>query len=254
MYLQIDNAGFINKGAELMLLSVVARLNRENSLNPCFAHGLNCNGTPEQIMKAGLNKIFRFQRFKIDWAEFVKQAKLDRYNLVKTSSVTAILDAGGFQFGDQWSDTYSTESNKRLAEYYKNYKKLGAKIIFLPQAFGPFKDSLAGDRIKRVFEFSDMLYAREKKSYNYLIQILGKDNKIKQAPDFTCLLEPDISFKLFEKIKKGICIIPNAKMVDKTNREVAGRYLKFLLKISEAVLRRDEKLLLLNHESEGDGS
>ena len=41
-------------------------------------------------------------------------------------------------------------------------------------------------------------------------------------------------------------------MVDKTNWEIADRYLDFLLKISEGVLKRDEKILLLNHEDEGD--
>lgn len=252
MYIQIDNAGFINKGAELMLLAIIDRVKKEDSLKPKFVKGANCQGTPEQIMQAGLFQIVNLQRYKVKWENHFDQKRLEPYGLAKKESVNLILDAGGFQFGDQWAYGYSKESNQKICEYYKGYKKQGTKVIFLPQAFGPFKQALALDRIQRVAEYAELIYAREQTSYNYLKVIFGTDERIRLAPDFTILIEPLAHKKLVESSANAVCLIPNARMTDKTDSSVANSYQQYLLETAEMILSRNEKLVLLNHEGNGD--
>src|SRR5690554_5150143 len=112
MYIQIDNAGFINKGAELMLQAIIDRVGKETKINPHFVRGANCDGSTESIMRAGLYQIANLQRYKIQWQNLLKQKRLEKYGLVKKENISVILDAGGFQFGDQLSKGYSKKSNK----------------------------------------------------------------------------------------------------------------------------------------------
>lgn len=253
MYIQIDNAGFYNKGAELMLQAVIQRLSQEDSLQPKFVAGTGCTAPDNlRIRKAGLYQIPKFYRFHYRLDKLLPQFALEPYGLAKEESVNAIIDAGGFQFGDQWSYGYSKESNKALCQYYRKYKNQGAKIIFLPQAFGPFTNPLALERIKLVFDHADIIYAREKVSYQYLMEIFGENEKIKLAPDFTNMVEPLASPSLLKQIKGGVCLIPNARMTDKTDESVANSYEDFLHKTAELILSKNEYLILLNHEGPGD--
>ncbi len=253
MYIQIDNAGFYNKGAELMLRAIVERLSKEKELDPKFVAGKNCIAPNNfQLRQAGLYQIPQFYRFHYRLDRLLPQFAFEPYGLAKEESINVILDAGGFQFGDQWASGYSKESNQQLKDYYQKYKKNGTKIIFLPQAFGPFELPLSKERMKMVFESADLIYAREKTSLGHLHNLLGKNEKIKLAPDFTSLLESDISLKLYKKVKDGICLIPNARMTDKTSNKVAEKYMEYLVAVSNYILSQREKLVLLNHEGEGD--
>ncbi len=253
MYIQIDNAGFYNKGAELMLQAVIQRLSQETTLQPTFVAGTGCTAPDNlQIRKAGLYQIPKFFRFHYRLDKLLPQFALEPYGLAKEESINAIIDAGGFQFGDQWSYGYSKETNKALSQYYRRYKNQGAKIIFLPQAFGPFTNPLARERVKLVFDYADIIYAREKVSYQYLMEIFGENEKIKLAPDFTNLVEPLANPSLLKQIRGGVCLIPNARMTDKTDESVANSYEDFLHKTTELILSKNEHLILLNHEGPGD--
>ena len=253
MYIQIDNAGFINKGAELMLRAIIDRLGKEESLNPKFVAGQNCIASNNiELRKAGLYQIPQFYRFHYRLDKLLPQFALEPYGLAKRESVNVILDAGGFQFGDQWAKGYSKESNMALYNYYKSYKKRGCKIIFLPQAFGPFEHPLSKERMEIVYEHADLIYARDNTSYKYLHQLFGIQDKIKLAPDFTSLVVPDIPLKLYTKVKDGICLIPNARMIDKTDAEISKTYFDYLINIVDFVIERNEKLILLNHEGVTD--
>jgi len=254
MYIQIDNAGFFNKGAELMLRAIIERVGKEKSRNAIFVAGEGCLGPTnnKEVRQAGLYQIPEFYRFHYRLDKLLPQFAFEPYGLAKQESIHVILDAGGFQFGDQWAKGYTKEKNQQLADYYQKYKKNGAKIIFLPQAFGPFDDPLSQERMKIVFGMADLIYARENTSLNHLHTLLGEHAKIKLAPDFTSLVEADLPNQLYEKVKDGVCLIPNARMTDKTSNEVAEKYLDYLIAVGQHILKKGEKLILLNHEAEGD--
>ncbi|WP_047551001.1 polysaccharide pyruvyl transferase family protein [Psychroserpens sp. Hel_I_66] len=252
MYIQVDNVGFINKGAELMLHSVSQRLNKDKNYKFHLVKGFNCYGPTEKFNRLGMFQIFEFQRFKIKLEKLFEQPRLERFGLVKLEHVDAILDASGFQFGDQWVDTYNKNYISKFKDYYSKYKKNHTKVILLPQAFGPFKEPLSREIIELVYAQADVLFARDKTSYKHLTTVFGQSDKIKMAPDFTILVKPEISLNLYNKVNNRVCIVVNSKMISHTNREVANAYTNFILKLSKELIKKDEQLTLLNHEGEQD--
>jgi polysaccharide pyruvyl transferase WcaK-like protein len=254
MYIQIDKTNFINKGAELMLHAIMQRISKEKALHPKFVFGRGHadKALQEQIRKNGMYQKFSFTRFRMPLEHYMEQKRLDHYGLVKEDSIDVLLDAGGFQFGDQWAKSYSENSNLKLIDYYKELKKKGVKIIFLPQAFGPFEDSLSRKLIEGVYEHADLLYARDDISYSYLINLFGKTSKINQAPDFTIGVKPDISLSLYNRVKGNICIIPNEKMLTHTTANISSNYLTFIITLAQHFLKQGDKLTLLNHEGVND--
>ncbi len=237
-----------------MLHAITERLSKEHQLDPKFVYGRNYlnKKTDELIRRNGLFKKFEFQRYRLPLEKVMHQKRLDPFGLVKEESVQVILDAGGFQFGDQWVGSNSVEKNQEIKNYYQKYKERGAKIIFLPQAFGPFKEKLSKEQINIVFENADLMYARDPISFQYLTEIFGNHKKIKQAPDFTILLHPDINLSLYQLVKDAVCIVPNAKMVSHTSTDVANNYYNFLVNLTKFFIEKGEKVVLLNHESVGD--
>ena len=71
------------------------------------------------------------------------------------------------------------------------------------------------------------MFCRDEVSYRHLVELCGEEVKIHQAPDFTNLVEPIPTFDRSEFYGK-IIIIPNQRMVDKTDKLVANNYFKYL--------------------------
>ena len=250
----IDNAGFVNKGAELMLCAVVEQVRQnipnhrivlkhcfyEENVPYCVSKGI----VPlKHISKKTLPRIKHFIVKNL----FVKR----RY--ITPSEIDVILDAGGFQFGDQWQDLYKgTSDNSYLKSYYESFAKLTKKIIFLPQAFGAFEHPISKERMQIVYQSATLLYPREQTSFNYLEALFPNSDKIKLYPDFTCLLKPKVPLVELLEDNTAVVIVPNQKMITHSDAETASKYTNFLLEIIQFLQEKNEKIILLNHEGQGD--
>lgn len=252
MYIQIDNAGFRNKGAELMLQAIMQRLAKEKGLQPNFVKGALTGASPELVRRNNLLQFTYFKKYRIKWEIPLPIVLRQQFGLVREKDISCILDAGGFQFGDQWMHLYSRTGNKNLSTELSRHKARKVKLIYLPQAFGPFQNILAEDRIKIVHKYADLIYAREQTSYDYLRTLFGKSKKIKLAPDFTNLVKADIPLSLYRKVVGRICIIPNSKMITHSDNQTSQNYVGFLVSVAKDFLSKGEKIILLNHESEAD--
>lgn len=246
----IDNAGFVNKGAELMLRSVVQQLGKRmpNALivlpkNIFYENPSYCVENHIVPLQKASGKVKRFAK------SFVYRNLLNKPWYVTPEQIDVVLDAGGFQFGDQWK---ATENDvKWKIRYYASFSKMDRKIVFLPQAFGPFKDEYSQHMMKNVYGFADLIYAREKVSFDYLRELFPKDGKIKQCPDFTCLSQGNMR-KTVVLPEKYVLIVPNAKMITHTEQKVSSDYLSFLKEIIAFLTKLGERVVLLNHEGVGD--
>jgi len=247
MNILIDNAGFVNKGAELMLRAVIKKTKEKYPNRKCVVTQHTVGVDTKQAIGEGLY-IYKSQNL----FNYIPEKFLSKFYYVKASEINLFLDAGGFQFSDQWIKSYSKESNQRLEKYYKSLKSSGAKIVFLPQAFGPFTEPLAIDRIKIVYENADVIFAREKISYKFLIDLFGESKKIILKPDFTNLLKPSVPLVEFIEDKKYVCVIPNLKMITATSADVSGGYVSYMTRLCQFLIDKGEDLVLLNHEGKGD--
>lgn len=246
----IENADFENKGGELMLQSIVQQIEsrmpkaRIVVLNSVFNQNLNYfhrhHVLPMQMDSSWKKKAFR---------HFVYGNLLNKLWYITPDQIDLLLDAGGFQFSDQWET-----SNKEIAErvkYYSLFTKKGRKIVFLPQAFGPFEKPSSKRLMKEVYNVSDAIYAREKVSYDYLKELFPQGDKVKLAPDFTCLSKPG---KLRNVILPDnyVIIIPNVRMMTHTANGISSQYLEFICETIRFLMDKGLFVVLLNHEGPDD--
>lgn len=163
-------------------------------------------------------------------------------------NVDIILDASGFRIGDQWIK--SREYLDNMAFYYKTMKKRGTKIIFLPQAFGPFETENAKKSIQIVLDYADLLAAREHESEKYLLQAGADAGKVVRFPDFTNTISGIFPEK-YQSVKGGICIIPNRMMLSQTGIKSRDYHDK-MTSVIQHLASNDNTIFFLNHEGNKD--
>lgn len=243
MKVLIDGTGTRNKGAELMLLAILEMLKEgffEEKTQFYFGRGdiTNTRLSELQVIRHNTPQNFKLLIYNLP---FVKIP--ERYN------VDLVLDASGFRYGDFWVQKRTLFFNFKEYLKYRFFKKIKAKVIFLPQAFGPFCKYRAKLSAKTLVKFSDLIIARDEKSYSYIKKVAGKKRElIKLFPDFTNLLE--IPFN--QNNKSGICIIPNTKINQKFGDAKSSIYFDFLRESIHYFLNEGEKIYLLNHSNKED--
>src|SRR5690554_1360542 len=136
MIVKIEDVGFNNKGAALMLYAIVAQLKQHYGENVKIVVENYLNDF-QQFASLDLYKEASFQRYKIKWHNFISDKQLLSHRLVKPSQIDVVLNASGFSVGDIWYPNFKRRYESKLKNY-KNLHKSGTKIIYLPQAFGAF--------------------------------------------------------------------------------------------------------------------
>lgn len=252
---EIRGVGFVNKGAELMLQSIKRKL-AEFDPSISIAMEVNCGiGLKKsrvlfnKIRKNGLLVKPSGRRWKINIADIcslIPKATRLKNGIVIEKEIDVIIDSSGFAFGDQWSVPFM---QKRLTNKIEKWKSQGKRIILLPQAFGPFSNDEVKNEMRKIHKFADVIFVRDKISYENVINLTGKDEKISLYPDFTNLLAckaPDD----FDPSTYQVAIIPNFKM-----GKVAGgieQYKQLLQKSIEIIQAKRFHPFFLIHEGKGD--
>jgi len=157
------------------------------------------------------------------------------------------LDAAGFAYSDQCGPRCTVA----VASAVKRWKKNDAKIIFLPQAFGPFLSERSKSAIKSIVECSDLLFSRDKISYDYLTELVGKRENVKIAPDFTNLMEGSLP-EGFDREANRFCIIPNYRMIEQADATRREKYVPFLIMCARYLYRKGARPFILIHEGDAD--
>lgn len=250
MLIEIRRAGFLNKGAQLMLYAIVQQM-KEAFPEAEFAMAPNLKSAPyhKRAEMQFLQKAHYWRRGR-QWgnlARFLPDRARKMYGIVLNSQVDVVLDAAGFAYSEQ----LGVNGLRELADSCKRWKKNGTKVIFLPQAFGPFESSAAKRFMRTVVQAADLMYAREEASLNHLNAIAGKKPSIKLAPDFTNLTE-GVKPDYFQRDKYRYCLIPNWRMVKDADDETSENYIAFMSRCAEYLQKKNGKPFILIHEGEQD--
>lgn len=259
MRIQIDGVGMTNKGAELMLISILCQI--ENK----YPHAkVIINSKASKINISILKKYVNLRISESIFRELLDVCVRYRiYGLVKRINskwlvyfthkfpqrgVDLVIDAGGFQIGDQWK--HRDMDVLQWEFYLSQMKKYGTKIVFLPQAFGPFEEDNSQRIVHLLSRYSDLVYAREKISFDYLIGAGMDITKLRLSPDFTALTKGFI-YDTYDYLKKGICFIPNIQIVNKGDIR-RHEYIHLFVKMIEESRTLGYSPFLLNHEGIDD--
>ncbi|MES1927733.1 hypothetical protein SADO_00715 [Salinisphaera dokdonensis CL-ES53] len=252
MWIEIRRAGFTNKGAELMLRATLEQMSSEfPDARFVMQPGHDSSSSPYLARaRLGFYQKASLWRYRVQWGDFARFApsKLrEMFGLVLDHQVDVILDAGGFVYSDQWG----TGPVQELRRSTTRWRRRGAKVILLPQAFGPFTTPSMRSEFSRAFENTDLVFARDQESYRNIVELVGEQKKLRLAPDFTNLLEGELP-GWFNAQAHQFCIVPNARMIDKQPGVRSSDYLAFLERVVAAFLNRGVKPFVLIHEGEED--
>ena len=218
MIIEVKGVEFSNKGAELMLLSILQMLDLEFAeydlvLSP--GHLLPYQKRAE----LGAWQKLSFQLWGLDWTWLGNLAPaglrrlLRHFGIVVEKDIDVVLDASGFVYSDDWGSHCLQQTLSQL----KRMKKYNARYVFLPQAFGPFHNPKNRRLMQQLIEHAGLLLARDEQSFCSLkeIDISDTPEKIKYSPDFTPLLEPKAISASLDLPDNYVCIIPNNRLFER---------------------------------------
>ncbi len=246
MIVKIEDIGFNNKGAALMLYAILDKLKEKYGKELIIVVD---DMVGNRLQKANLN-LFQeasFQRFKIK--NLIPTSQLLKYSLVNPKDINLILNASGFYLGDQWLPMDKVLKVERIKKY-KFYKKHGAKIVYLPQAYGPFTEVEMIKYIRSIEKYVDLFFVRDQISLESLKKTLQNKDLALLYPDFTNIYEV-AQYRKEELKKKSVIIIPNFKMFYETDLSESD-YIDFLSDTAARINKDGYEIVLLNHEGKLD--
>ncbi|MCP4990450.1 MAG: polysaccharide pyruvyl transferase family protein [Colwellia sp.] len=258
--IEIKGVQFSNKGAELMLIAILEQLDKElGEYQITLSPGTHL--PYQKRARLGAWQKLSLRRGNIDLTGLFGKLPtklrnlLKRYGIVTEKDVDVILDASGFAYGEQWG----AKSLKHTAKEVTRFQQQGKKYIFLPQALGPFTSNEVQQLAIKVFAKANLVFPRDDESYRAVTELLSNEKAVhvKQAPDFTCLVEPKpLANEQDKGNKKVVCIIPNNKMVSTFHHKKAGddeqSYIHFLVQAGRYYQQQGWNVVLLNHEGKED--
>lgn len=252
MIVEIRKAGFINKGAELMLHAVMQKVRErypDATLVMAPTHAKSSQPF-HKFVPLGFYPKASLWRKGVQFgalASFVPKKVREMYGVVLDREVDVVLDAAGFSYSDQWG----VSSSRELASSSKKWKKNGTKLIILPQALGPYTKPGIKKYVSEWAENADLIFPREEDSYQFLTDVVGEQNKIKLYRDFTNLVIGELPVG-YDPSDKKVALVPNYRMIDKTSKEESEAYLPFMIKCAKYLVEQQAKPFVLVHEGEND--
>ena len=243
----LHGTGTHNKGAELMAVAVLQHYRRlphppEFAVPPQF-------GSYRDRAKYGLWTLMQERRWgRAKLVSLLAHPAFRRkYGLAVESDCTTVIDASGFAFGDQ----HGPRPTQTMAAQCKRWKSQGKKIVLLPQAFGPFSSPEIRQACRQLVEHCDLVFAREETSLGHLMDVVGPRENIRQAPDFTNLVEGRLPDG-FEPWEDAALVVPNTRMLDKTDPQTAEKYLPFVASVIAWLRNAGLRPALLLHTPEDE--
>jgi colanic acid/amylovoran biosynthesis protein len=160
-----------------------------------------------------------------DLAALVPRTVRESLGLVLDRDVDTVLDAAGFAYGSPWP----TRNLAELAASAVRWQQRGTALVLMPQAFGRIEEAEDVRYLRIVADAAKRIYARDTQSLDHLRAVVGEHASLRQAPDFTSLLPglpPNENLK--KQLSETIAIVPNARMLDRTDPAAGMAYLPFL--------------------------
>ena len=249
-----------NKGAELMIYAILQEIEKRAPKSTVF---FDVDSIPQGLSYIKTNlylkekpiEIYRRWWYRLHISGILRVLHLGLPveklfdDIYPIKDAAFFIDASGFHFSDQWH--WPEERIQAKKKLWNAQKNVGSKIVFLPQAFGPFNESYSRRHLSNMAKVADLIFARDNVSYKYLeTSELVNMKKVHVSPDFTSLVH-GVFPAGYEHLKNAVCVIPNCRMLDKKDISYKD-YLSFLSLTIDTCKKENNQVYLLNHEGKGD--
>jgi colanic acid/amylovoran biosynthesis protein len=244
---QIIGPWLPNKGNEMTLRAVIGQLGASQTLGVSSTMGLL--ELPDDLslhqlawrpsLRAAMGSgsagcVARALRDQVVWK---------RSGVVAGPAVRRLLDCSGFAYGDPWP----VRRIRARADHCARLKAQGARLVMLPQTFGPFHHEQTKMAARDLLGHFDLIFARDEGSAVHLLELDLDPEIIYTAPDITHLI-PGRLPRDPALWNSRVCLFPNARMLDRTDGKTAARYVAFLAGCIRAVSRCGCDPWILLHE------
>jgi colanic acid/amylovoran biosynthesis protein len=256
VFIEIRGAGFVNKGAELMLKAILDHF--QNAKTPTEI-ALNLRlGSFRRRNRLGLSHLIWIETSKYleqGWVvssilhilvRYIPRSIRKSLRFLLYTEMDVLLDASGFTYSDQFGGGQMDLMARRVHKA----KLEGIKVILLPQAAGPFELENSRKKMAAILERADLVFARDEFSFNSLQDLSAYPDRVHLAPDFTNLIpgSPPPNFSG----KNKLALIPNSRMIEQTSEDHGIVYLSFIAQCFEYFEAQGWKPFFLLHEHMSD--
>lgn len=252
---EIRGPWLLNKGDALMLRAAVDALGGQFDLaaegglgerrvpRDAGVEGLRWGAVPAARLSKGWMTRTRRAEAHRDAALLALPGVPRRLRIRDGRDVVGLLDASGFAYGDQWNPARMG----RRADYYAMLRARGVRLVLAPQAVGPFEKPEVRATAHRLFGLFDRVWARDAASLEHLRGLDLPGDRLARAPDITHLLHGPPPPR--GDWSGRACVVPNARMLDRTDGDVSARYRDFLLTAVGLLRERGADPFLMLHET-----
>ncbi|MFH1378403.1 MAG: polysaccharide pyruvyl transferase family protein [Planctomycetota bacterium] len=252
---EITGAGTHNKGAFLMLKTVIRRLSSGAAGDIRF--GVDPYHAGDYYLRA-LEGLYQLapswngnSQFNQRWKTFrsrlvyklISKRYRDALGLVHRDRCRGLIDISGLKYSDLFPLDSSTNAIGLIDAYYK---KRGAPVVFLPQMVGPFSGQHS-DAFRRLFERADLFYVRDSVSLTHARALVGNSDKLRQAPDIT-IFSDDATDETPASARRRVCMIPNSKVIVK-GAATADAYREQFARVAQRVASSMFELSIVVHDA-----
>ncbi len=260
MNILITGANFNNKGAQLMLCTLVDTLRSSiPDVKICVSPLLE-NRIKLQEMKVNILDFPLFHygnrryfllalKFPFIIRNLLRLQGANTNGDIPLNNIDVVMDISGFAFGAKWGN-YPLHY---LSRFIKRMKKQGSKFFLLPQAFGPFSNLGMEKDIKDVVANVDLLIARDNQSFKFIQDAIATTSKnVIIAPDITLVYKKNTYIN--DDIFKGdfCAIVPNEQMLVRASPDWQIKYTEVLSHISNIILSKSNvNIVILIHAQAG---
>ena len=254
MKIEIKGVQFVNKGAELMLAAILARIEEYWPDADIVLKGGPLSPYKQRALLGAYQKLsLRKNRLDLNGLFYCMPKSFRRYlntwGILTEADIDVVLDASGFAYGDQWGwlqIRHLGDELRRSAKHEKQY-------IFLPQAFGPFSRKQDQHTLSTSLKHAALICARDDESLKHLQGLVGTLPQLKQYPDFTNAVDGVIP-DYWQKGERKVCFVPNSNMLSKKNHNQTWKehYFNIMTLLIAHTIKLGYQPVLLNHEGEGD--
>jgi colanic acid/amylovoran biosynthesis protein len=250
MLIEVRGVGFVNKGAELMLHAIIEKT-RDVLREPCIC--MAPSGGRDYVNRAtlGLYQKVRLEKCGVSLGDLLPESRRRRYRqlygLVCDRDLDVVLDASGFLYSDQWGDAPAIA----MASLVRRWKRRGTCVVLLPQAMGPFTSAGLRDAFAYVASNADIVFPRDRISYQHVVDLVGERENIQQSPDFTNIVA-GVRPEDPTQYRGRVCLVPNCHMVDKTSEQDAVLYEYFCAECIKVLCAAGHRPFILVHGGQDD--
>lgn len=204
MIVEIRGTNTVNKGAQLMLQAICARLDGryELSVPPLMTdYAVRSHLGLRQTLADPM-----VPRMTAALGNAVPRPVKKGLGLTGDREIGGVLDASGFHFSDQFPVAFA----RRSAMAGRSWARRSVPKVVLPQAFGPFEKRGTRRWTREALDQADLVFVRDGISEGH-VRGLGLGVRIVRSPDFTIGLHPADVAPVSDR--PFLAIVPNTKMI-----------------------------------------